>query len=71
MLYVVDVREEKRAIILAVTHVDGTGRLQTVHRAVNPRYYTLIEALGHVGWGEFGHSRSDRSELLHIFWQTK
>jgi carbamoyltransferase len=27
-----------------VTHVDGSGRLQTVERATNPRYYRLIEA---------------------------
>jgi carbamoyltransferase len=27
-----------------VSHVDGTGRLQTVDRASNPRYYQLIEA---------------------------
>ena len=35
---------ERRAKIPAVTHVDGTGRLQTVDRASNPRYYALIEA---------------------------
>ena len=29
--------------IPAVTHVDGTGRLQTVDRSVTPRYYDLIE----------------------------
>lgn len=34
---------EKRATIPAVTHVDGTGRLQTVDRTVTPRYYQLIE----------------------------
>jgi carbamoyltransferase len=28
----------------AVTHVDGTGRLQTVDREISPRYYALIEA---------------------------
>ena len=33
---------ERRAEIPAVTHVDGSGRLQTVSRAVNPRYYQLI-----------------------------
>jgi carbamoyltransferase len=44
MLYVVDVRQEKQSIIPAVTHVDGTGRLQTVSHEVNPRYYRLIEA---------------------------
>src|SRR5437867_154515 len=43
MLYVVDVRPAKRDLIPAVTHVDGTGRLQTVSQEVNPRYYRLIE----------------------------
>ena len=38
------IRAEKRALIPAVTHVDGSGRLQTVTRASNPRYYALIEA---------------------------
>ncbi|MEY3051103.1 MAG: hypothetical protein RLY31_888 [Bacteroidota bacterium] len=38
------IREEKRASIPAVTHVDGTGRLQTVDRHDSPRYYQLISA---------------------------
>jgi carbamoyltransferase len=42
MLMVYQIREEKRAEIPAVTHVDGSGRLQTVSREVNPRYYQLI-----------------------------
>ena len=42
----VDVRDEKRDIIPAVTHVDGTGRLQTVHKETNPRYHRLIETFG-------------------------
>ncbi|HEV7681989.1 MAG TPA: carbamoyltransferase C-terminal domain-containing protein [Pyrinomonadaceae bacterium] len=42
MLMVYQVREERRAEIPAVTHVDGSGRLQTVSRAVNARYYQLI-----------------------------
>ena len=37
------IRPEKHAIIPAVTHADGTGRLQTVDREVSPRYYDLIE----------------------------
>ncbi len=37
------VRPDKRAVIPAVTHVDGTGRLQTVERCYNPRYHRLIE----------------------------
>jgi carbamoyltransferase len=46
MLYVVDVREDKRDRVPAITHVDGTGRLQTVRRNTNPRYYRLIETFG-------------------------
>src|SRR5207253_617266 len=37
------VRQEKRAAIPAPTHVDGTGRLQTVSRRTNPRYWSLIK----------------------------
>jgi len=38
------VRTEKRGAIPAPTHVDGTGRLQTVTREANPRYQALISA---------------------------
>jgi carbamoyltransferase len=38
------IKSDKRPIIPAVTHVDGTGRLQTVDQSVSPRYYNLIEA---------------------------
>jgi carbamoyltransferase len=44
MMQVFQIREEKRKLIPAVTHVDGSGRLQTVSRAANPRYYHLIES---------------------------
>ena len=44
MMQVFQIREEKRKQIPAVTHVDGSGRLQTVERATNPRYWRLIEA---------------------------
>jgi carbamoyltransferase len=44
MSKVLVVRDEKRALIPAVVHVDGTGRLQTVERDANPRYYELIRA---------------------------
>lgn len=37
------IREEKRAGLPAVTHVDGSGRLQTVHKDVSPKYYALID----------------------------
>jgi carbamoyltransferase len=46
MLYVVDVQESKRAALPAITHVDGTGRLQTVRQELNPRYYKLIQTFG-------------------------
>ncbi|HEX9444636.1 MAG TPA: carbamoyltransferase C-terminal domain-containing protein, partial [Candidatus Binatia bacterium] len=46
MLYVVDVKEDKRETLPAITHVDGTGRLQTVRREESPRYYALIERFG-------------------------
>jgi carbamoyltransferase len=42
MLMVYQVKQDKRSVIPAVTHVDGTGRLQTVARSANPRYYQLI-----------------------------
>ncbi len=38
------IKKEKQHLIPAVTHVDGTGRLQTVDRQYSPRYYSLIEA---------------------------
>jgi len=44
MMQVFQIREDKRASIPAVTHVDGSGRLQTVERAHNPRYHALISA---------------------------
>jgi carbamoyltransferase len=37
------IKEAKQSIIPAVTHVDGTGRLQTVSKTYNPKYYALIE----------------------------
>ncbi len=44
MMQVFQIREEKRALIPAVAHVDGSGRLQTVHADTNPRYHALISA---------------------------
>jgi carbamoyltransferase len=44
MMQVFQIREEKRKLIPAVTHVDGSGRLQTVAQRANPRYYRLIES---------------------------
>jgi carbamoyltransferase len=44
MMQVFQIREEKRQLIPAVTHVDGSGRLQTVSQSANPKYYRLIES---------------------------
>jgi carbamoyltransferase len=44
MMEVFQIRPEKRPLIPAVTHVDGSGRLQTVHRETNPLYHQLISA---------------------------
>jgi carbamoyltransferase len=43
MIKVYPIRPEKRAVIPAVTHVDGTGRLQTVRKEDNPLYWQLIK----------------------------
>jgi len=42
MLMVYQIKPERRSEIPAVSHIDGSGRLQTVSREVNPRYYQLI-----------------------------
>jgi carbamoyltransferase len=39
----IDRLRQLRSVIPAVTHVDGSARIQTVHRETNPRYYELIE----------------------------
>ena len=44
MMYAVNVLENKRDIIPAITHVDGTCRIQTVTEEQNPHYYNLINA---------------------------
>ena len=44
MLLVFDVLEHRRAEVPAITHVDGTARVQTVSRAENPMYWELIKA---------------------------
>jgi carbamoyltransferase len=43
MTIVVPVRKDARETLGAITHVDGTARVQTVSRTDNPRYYALIE----------------------------
>jgi carbamoyltransferase len=48
MLMVCDVRPDQRAALPAITHVDGTARLQTVTREANERYYRLIREFGKI-----------------------
>ena len=48
MTKVYRIRQEKRAQLPAITHVDGTGRLQTVTRAQNRRYYDLLTEFGRI-----------------------
>jgi carbamoyltransferase len=43
---VVPVKESAQSLLPAITHVDGTGRLQTVFKEQSPRYYKLIERFG-------------------------
>lgn len=43
MQMVYPIRPEKRDLVPAVTHVDGSGRLQTVQKRTNPRYWKLID----------------------------
>ena len=42
MMKVFQIKEDKRDLIPAVTHADGSGRLQTVYKETNDRYYKLI-----------------------------
>ena len=56
MMQVFQIRADKRKEIPAVTHVDGSGRLQTVTWAGNPRYARLIEAFRE------HHRRADRAQ---------
>jgi len=47
MTHVFEIKKEKRHLIPAVTHEDGTGRLQTVTESFNPRYYNIIKSFFH------------------------
>ncbi|MGB9068195.1 MAG: carbamoyltransferase C-terminal domain-containing protein [Candidatus Acidiferrales bacterium] len=46
MTFAYPVRHEKRSVIPAPTHVDGTARLQTVSRSANPLYWKLLRKVG-------------------------
>lgn len=46
MLKVCQVRADKKAILPAITHVDGSARVQSVRQEINPRYHRLMMAFG-------------------------
>jgi carbamoyltransferase len=46
MVFTVSVREDKRDLLGAITHVDGSARIQTVSRQTNERYWRLIDEFG-------------------------
>ena len=46
MLNVCNVLKEKQSVIPAVTHIDGSARLQTVAKDLHPRYYEIIKKFG-------------------------
>lgn len=48
MLLAVKVRENREAMIPAVTHIDGTARAQTVNKMTNPKFWSLIKAFGDI-----------------------
>ena len=43
MMKVYQIKKDKRQLIPAVTHVDGSGRLQTVYKETNEKYFNLIQ----------------------------
>jgi carbamoyltransferase len=46
MISVVDVRPESRSLLPAITHVNGSARLQTVSNSDNPNFHALLRAVG-------------------------
>jgi carbamoyltransferase len=46
MIIIVEVRKEHRAALPAITHVDGTARVQTVNAGDNGDFYALLRAVG-------------------------
>jgi carbamoyltransferase len=80
MMQVFQIREDRRPLIPAVTHVDGSGRLQTVSARTNPRYYKLIDTfraltgvpmLLNTSFNENEPVVCEPSEALDCFLRTK
>ena len=43
MLMAPNVKKDKRSVIPAVTHIDGTARVQTLNKEINPKLYSVIK----------------------------
>ena len=50
---VFDIKKEKQSEIPVVTHVDGTGRLQSVNKDISPRFYRLISEFKKQVWSSY------------------
>jgi carbamoyltransferase len=48
MLFVADVRSSARGLLPAVTHVDGSARVQVVCRRDHPRFWTVLQEFGRI-----------------------
>ena len=48
MLLAVKVREDKKSLIPAITHIDGSARVQVVNKETNPRFWLLIKEFEHL-----------------------
>lgn len=46
MLFICDVKKEKRHLLPAITHIDGTARLQTLTKELNGKFYDLVKQFG-------------------------
>lgn len=71
MLIVSPVQESKRLEIPAVTHIDGTGRVQTISNKLNPRLHQLVEAFRSItGTPEFStpHSTITGNRWSSLLW---
>src|SRR5207245_2736867 len=48
MIMTADVRPEHRAALPAITHVNGSARVQTINKKDNPEFHALVQAVGQV-----------------------
>ena len=80
MMKVYQIKENKRSVIPAVTHTDGSGRLQTVYKETNQKYYNLINEfykltkvpiLLNTSFNENEPIVSNPQEALNCFLRTK